>query len=524
MFIFYKKHKFLINVLLLISSACPCFLYAIEQLGKDRAENVLFPLFITLMLPVSVIYLVVKEKPISTIFFGFDLKDTVLTAFSTVLLCAFVLIRVHKALAYVPVVVYYELSAALPAIFFILAYIGILIADYTVEGRQADGRLVFALLIIIFLLQFALNGSTRLDAFNMTLMCFSYDFGFISRGLIGSVIKLIAVISGNKLTLGFIYAFSLAALVLWAGLLISLFVLIVKKTETTKAKGCVLMLILAFSLGFGFSTYIRDLGRLDIYLMQLTVIACILIINNKALFLLLPLSLTALLIHQGFIFLYFNLILALLLYRSAILKVSSKRYLLIIIAAVILCSAFFIYLQFFSRAGEGLTLKQIEDYAAGLTGPMYVRTDIIRQELFKEEVSFTGGSLSEASVALLLLSPWLVFFISIWRKSVSIITDRRTKLLYLLLPMGALTLLPLYVMEVDRGRWTYALFFYELILPLALIGMGDKIIESAFCKTVAKLTARPGLSIFVFTYVFVLGPFNIVEINGLSSWLIGLFA
>ena len=521
MYTYYNRYKSLFNILLFLSSASPCLIFALEILNNNRDDNLLLPVLYNIVLLTAGMYLIFKKELISKVLSGLKIADTIFTGLSTVLISLFIFLSIYNDLGCIPVYMGSTLFTALPALFFILAYIGILVSAYTGEGRQTVKALV--VLVIIIILQFTIHLGTGLDAFNVTVMCFSYDFGFISRGLIGSLIRLIALITGKSVTLELIYIFSVVGLVFWVGLITALSMLIVKKTETTEAKRSVFLLTLAFALGFGFSTYIRDLGRLDIYLMALTAIACMLIIKNKAQFLILPIIMTAVLVHQGYLLLYFNLVLTLLFYRSSKLKENRKKYILIILLAVILCSALFIYLYFFGKAKEGMTLKQIEDCVAGITGRTYVRTDIIRQELFKEAVSYRGGSLSELLLAFLLFSPWFAFVINIWRKVISV-AEKKTKLLYYLLPLGVLTLLPLYILEVDRGRWTYALFFYELMLPLMLIGMGDSIIKAVLCKTVAKLTKRPGISVLIYTYVFVLGPFHVIEINGLSAWLISFFS
>jgi hypothetical protein len=83
---------------------------------------------------------------------------------------------------------------------------------------------------------------------------------------------------------------NLIGFMLWVGILISLFMFLIKRAVSPAAKRSIALLSLIFALGFGFSTYIRDFGRLDIYLMILSSAACMLILKNKAVYLAVPLS------------------------------------------------------------------------------------------------------------------------------------------------------------------------------------------------------------------------------------------
>lgn len=524
----YLRHKSIYNILLFLSAAGPLLILAFGPCRSDNAADVLFPVLVCAGPVAAGFYFIFRKEMVGIVLERFKVYDTILTLISALLIILFLGQRVYKTLGCLPAYVIAQLLTVFPSVLFILAYTGIKTVNYLGNNsvsprnfkRLSRIKLLIAFITII-LIQFILYYQRSPDAFNITVLAFSYDFGFISRGFIGTIIRLL---SGNKVTLELILMINLIGFMLWVGILISLFMFLIKRAVSPAAKRSIALLSLIFALGFGFSTYIRDFGRLDIYLMILSSAACMLILKNKAVYLAVPLSLIAVLIHQGYVSMYFNLLLALLFYKGFIIKESRKKHTLILLSSLIMCLALFTYLQVYSHAKEGLTLKQIEAYISTITGPSGVRTDIIRQELFKEAVTFTAGSIYELPFAVLLLCPCLVFLINIWRDIITSVKGRKRKLLYSLLPLGALTLLPLFIFATDRGRWTYALFFYELLFPLMLTASGDETAEAAVSRAVAKLTVRPGISILAFTYVLILGPFHVININGLSGWLSSIIA
>ena len=158
--------------------------------------------------------------------------DTILTLISALLIILFLGQRVYKTLGCLPAYVIAQLLTVFPSVLFILAYTGIKTVNYLGNNsvsprnfkRLSRIKLLIAFITII-LIQFILYYQRSPDAFNITVLAFSYDFGFISRGFIGTIIRLL---SGNKVTLELILIINLIGFMLWVGILISLFMFLIK--------------------------------------------------------------------------------------------------------------------------------------------------------------------------------------------------------------------------------------------------------------------------------------------------------
>ena len=109
----------------------------------------------------------------------------------------------------------------------------------------------------------------------------------------------------------------------------------------------ILLLLFASTDLIGF--YFWDWGEPDVVMIPITIIACILIIKNKYIWLIPVLLSLCMMIHEAYVMMYFSVVIGLLFirYTSSSGK-DKKRYLSCLLTTGLLCSLLFIYFYFFT--------------------------------------------------------------------------------------------------------------------------------------------------------------------------------
>ncbi|HOQ00892.1 MAG TPA: hypothetical protein PK604_08745 [Acetivibrio clariflavus] len=429
-------------------------------------------------------------------------------------------------------------TLSLFSIFFLVNFIAIYIKSFFSNSGIKSRKLLMSSYILILVIiaiylyiPYSKNKTIDLPA---TLMTFSYSYGFISRGLLGSIIHLLAKFLNTGVTAKLIDTFSKIGTFVFVLSLILFFRFVINiathclsdKSLSEETSVNAILLVFLFSIGFGFSTFYLGMGYFDIYMIMLTIVCTVLIISNRSLWAIIPLTAICVLIHQGYVFMYFNIVLVLLFYRTFI-NISSKninkKSLVIFILSAITCSVLFIYFQFFSHIKAGYTYDDIYTYAEQILSRLGVYNVIIQQELFGIKFDYSNTLIIYSKhllVAIVFFSPYIFLLFKLWKRVISNATSKLHKLVYLIMPFGIITTLPLWIMHIDYGRWCYAVCFYEFIIILSLIAMKDKHFIIAFNDTAKSIQQKPVLLLFLFLYIKSIGPFRWTYINPFLSTVI----
>jgi len=389
---------------------------------------------------------------------------------------------------------------------------------------MSNYTLILVIIAIYLYIPYSKNKTIDLPA---TLMTFSYSYGFISRGLLGSIIHLLAKFLNTGVTADLIDTFSKIATFVFVLSLILFFRFVINiathclsdKSLSEETSVNAILLVFLFSIGFGFSTFYLGMGYFDIYMIMLTIVCTVLIISNRSLWAIIPLTAICVLIHQGYVFMYFNIVLVLLFYRTFI-NISSKninkKSLVIFILSAITCSVLFIYFQFFSHIKAECKSEEIYLYSKQILGTGRLYDQIIYQELFGQKYN-RSHILSKYRqyllVAIVFFSPYIFLLFKLWKRVISNATSKLHKLVYLIMPFGIITTLPLWIMHIDYGRWCYAVCFYEFIIILSLIAMKDKHFIIAFNNIAKSIQQKPVFVLFLFLYIKLIGAFKGTYIN-----------
>ncbi len=172
------------------------------------------------------------------------------------------------------------------------------------------------LLILLSCAIFFLDYDERVLPYNSTILAFSYKYGFISRGLAGTIYQWIDhILPVNMIDYAMVLRFTLIVTLAFYVLFFAFCYQCMKRCQE-EYLGRFLYLILFYAVFVvSMFAYKRNFGRLDLYLMALTVIGTMCLIAKKAEWLIVPLSMISVMYHQGYVFMFYNILLALLVYR-----------------------------------------------------------------------------------------------------------------------------------------------------------------------------------------------------------------
>lgn len=363
--------------------------------------------------------------------------------------------------------------------------------------------------------------------FNVGTLIFSYRYGFISRGLIGTLLEAAAKLLGTELSAAFVDRFSFLSLIVLVAVVVGFLYAAAKRTERLfggAAARAVLVAGVFFELGIGYSTFCVDWGRMDLYLLVLSLLACWLLMVQKWTFMTVPIAAVCILIHEGYLFTYANILFVVLAYRVVCLWEERPRaaikYAVELFLSLCVVIGLFAYFYFFAKPVSGLkyisvfkhTLDVIEKPSDYMIDAIYA----IQNEIFGDRWTYAGSEIMRERrryllPTLLAFSPFIAIFLAYWRivlkRTVRSGLSRLRRAFYWLVPLGSITALPLFLLHMDYWRWYYQICFYELFIVLTLVASGDAFMADSLRELFDRIKRVRYLPVALAVYAAVLGPF-----------------
>lgn len=388
------------------------------------------------------------------------------------------------------------------------------------ERKMTSFLITWILFLIVLWWKFY---QEEVEIINTTSLAFTYEYGFISRGLMGTIFLFVdKLLPMDMMNYEGVMAFTLVTTFMYFALLLGFFMICLMKctkdiSERTK------YMILFFTM-FAISMFITkyNFGRYDMYCLMLSLIAAILLIYEKAEWLVIPLSALSIMIHQGNVFYLLNIILILLLYKAFSYEDKKRqKYIVLFVGSFVVSSALFLYFEFFSRTNGALHFDRITEVAKSLRFDGDIHEDIIDHEvlgidLADRELVYRYKNFLEFPVFCLFSSPYLVmafcFFKNLIKKAETIIDKWK----YFFVSVGAATMIPALIMKCDFGRWVFMMMAYYFVVILALVAMRDSLVEEelhAVADRIKKM-GPAGLVLLIYPAFFL--PFKDVVISQLS--------
>ena len=365
----------------------------------------------------------------------------------------------------------------------------------------------------------------ELSSFNVTLYAFNYSYGFMSRGLIGTIWQGIDyILPGSQMTYDALFTFSLIISIIYVLVLFIFYMVIISKTKEENIDNIRYLIIFLSIFAIPIFATRSNFGRIDLFLFIIVFICLISIITEKAEWICIPLVAVAECIHQGFVFMNINIILVLFFYK--IMKREGKerkKYIVYFVLTLVVASIFFMYFEFFSHVdGENIfeeivsTAKSLS-YSGKAYGTMLVQHEILGQGVWMDEWRYHYANFVDVPIFVVLFSPYLIIGIRFLKNLCKGEKNINDRLAYLAVALGALTVVPEILLKVDFARYVFAVFFYYIVVVMCLIVMGDKKTIDTFHMTKEKIKNKIPFAIILIVYPMMFMPLYDIIISLVDS-------
>lgn len=400
--------------------------------------------------------------------------------------------------------------------------------------KKDNQKFILVILGFIFLLGF-LFYDEKVNEMNTTMLAFSYEHGFISRGFVGTIFQfLVNVLPWMELNYSAVMNFTICVTtIFFVGILwyFSFCLLRINTQKNTTQSSLhyaqyIMILYIIFAVPFSVTNY--NFGRTDIWLAFISILCAMCIIKEKHVWLTIPLCAIAIMIHQGFAFMYMNTIMVLLFYKICTTADKHRRKLILILTICILLSAaLFFWFELFSHTNGENAYEKIVYIATEISAKGKIHNDVIDKEILgidltDREIELHLQNLVQFPIFIALMSPYIIYSYRFFMGIIKDSTKMVEKIKYILIISGSLTILPLLILKVDFGRWMFAVIHYYLIILLALITMDDKLTIKHLHITIEKIKSNKGFMLLLLMYPIILQPLRDVSICKLTAKIGGV--
>lgn len=396
------------------------------------------------------------------------------------------------------------------------------------ETKQKNDIKFMIGMVLFMIVSVVIYFEKQLDIMNTTVYAFSYRHGLVARGVLGTFLEIWdAHSSVDLMSYHTIYQMSEAATILYFFMLLWLAWVILQhcqnhELETKLFLGCLMIFAVPMFLTSD------NFGRLDVYLMIITIFCVILILEEKFEALILPAVVLAALIHEGFVFMNLNIILVLLFYK-VLTKQEKKekvKYIALLVLTFAIPSIFFLYFEFFSHHFGTDVYQETIIVAKKLSvdGKTYhkqvVMHEIMGMDIAGMEQKHHRWNREDTPIFLVLFSPYIILAVKFFYSYVKKCYTKVDKWLATAFLIAPLTLLPEIILKVDYGRYMFAICFYYIAMILCYISMQEKnMLETVemFREVMMKHKVATAIGI---CYLFAFVPFRGYRICNLVTHIV----
>ncbi|MBQ2900929.1 MAG: hypothetical protein IJE49_03710 [Agathobacter sp.] len=377
-----------------------------------------------------------------------------------------------------------------------------------------------AFALVCFIRHFKFTMST----YNTTLLALSYEYGFLPRGLIGTLFHWVTE-TFDHIEWNYMGAFNFSgAFTLLYFILLFVFYKVCLNHCTEESKRNLKHLLVFLSI-FAFPMYTTSVnfGCLDLYLGIILLLCLILLVWNKAEWLIVPLGIIGMCINHDFIFTHAMLIGVLLIYKLLNQQGNKRiKYALILLFFLIASLSLFSHFENYTYESSTEIANEIKVSAKALSesGNSYGKT-YLDEEILGNDLSLSASrldqnedNLQDLPVFLVLFSPYLVaMFYLFLRLSGDSDTTKAKRISYLIVLLGSVCILPMLFNDVYYGRYMFQLVFYYIACFITFISLGDNRVSNCFDLMKTDMKKLTPMTFVWFLYPFLLTPFRAVAIS-----------
>ncbi len=350
---------------------------------------------------------------------------------------------------------------------------------------------------------------------NTTPFAFSYKYGFVSRGLLGTSLQFLdQILPGDMVSYHTVYMLSEAVTALLFLVLFAFFAICLKHSGEGSRKNMQVLILLMGMITFPMYLTIENFGRLDVYLLMISVLCCILLIAERLEWLLIPLSVLAMLLHHGYVFTNLNIVLVVMIYKLLTNREKRRKYAILLTLTFVISSVLFLYFEFWGHVDNVGVYDEIVTLAKTLSqsGTTYhdhlVNHEVLGQGVFMDEIPWHVVNYIEFPFFLLLCWPYLYLIGNFLRKLISRQGDIQRKRAYIVMTLGVLTILPEMILKTDYGRYVFMFFFYYLACILILMALKDELVITLVQEEIEYFKNHGIWTLFLLIYAFMFIPFR----------------
>lgn len=391
--------------------------------------------------------------------------------------------------------------------------------------KQKEIIKYMTMMIFLGAVVFICNYQNVVRSYNSTLLALSYKYGFTSRSLLGTIYHIIdSILPQNMMDYSMTLLFAQITTGMFFLFIYFFMYLCLRRCDLEYLK--VIEYIFLFFIVFIVSTFSGGYNffRVDFCMVLCSLFCVLLLIHNKMEWLIIPISAIGVMFHQGYVFMFFNVTLILLICKFlSTNKVCRIKYGCLFIITFLVGSGLFLWFEFFSRSNGELFLDQIvsEARALSLNGEYHttlLQHEVLGIDLSEAEKEFRMLNFVQLSVLIILCLPYISLMIYFFRNLIKNAQTKVDKIKYIFVFIGAGTLIPNFILKIDYGRWILALIVYYLVVLAALVAMGDRNIGLEL-NNVFKYISNKSWSFLLIIYPILFIPLYDVEINELVQVL-----
>lgn len=396
---------------------------------------------------------------------------------------------------------------------------------YLVRVYEFFSKHIYSISIFTFLMiQLFLHASDTLNKWGEIWYAFDYSMGNGSRFLPGAILSLI---TGDYLHASTAYLYVFAVLTIICLLLAILLGSLMKKREKDTESYAYFFLIFAYLASPSCISYLwkpGNMGKLETFPVLFVLLAVLIFIKAKAtpvkylsLTILSVLSMAA---YHGYLFLYFPILFALMIFE--ILKDSKFHLREFIYSCIcwIFTAVSFLYFQFYSEImfkSENALIEYFSDktdltaMSDALHYEYFSNVSDAYRELCKGFVTGHEYPREKSFLTMLLLLPLILIFASLWSKTFVLLKQKKQSIFqsyYFYMLLSSLLIVPNFVLNVDWSRWFAAILSVQFFFILYLgYKKAPEMTEALHCLTI-KIKRNQFLTILFLLYLACLSKFG----------------